>query len=532
MKKNKLFTLALLSGVFALSSCDDVVDCGCDCGQPTITSWEILDANKTKSADGTVASGTPIVVYGNNLSDVTSITFGRKTAELAPAFMSDKQIIFKVPENISSDCVAHIATKGCPTGFDIDLLKVVVSAPCVAMCDNEFAVKTLKIKGNSFFAPLEARFMDATGQYTLVASTENGTIKIDDPNSATITIPAGVADGGLIYFKADAGESVSNFIFRDTRNMLITQDDETYLNKFNGMKPDNTVTDPTTGMTVGLKYPKETIISNYFQSENTNGNFPIFHRDGDDFVGLSYEPYNSDSNPTEEEPKYATPFGAFGADIVAGKSTPLDYVIKFEVLVSSEQPMQGDALVMGFFDGVSGESWVDSRKFCSCWQPSKAVYEKDEDGVWNNSKVTCDAWSCADWMTISVPMEDLLYNFVEGNYRTNPQDGRKVTDGSAAVYKYFGDNVNGTSFFEANSNYSDLFDAESPADCGNSAATAFSIILDRWDSPAQDVNGRHPYIAVDNVRITPKDNNGSVWTLLNWGIPTRDFYTAPIISCK
>lgn len=532
MKKNKLFTLALLSSVFAMPSCDDIVDCGCDCNQPNITGWEMLDANKEKNADGTVAAGSAIIIYGSNLSDITAITFRDKAAELQPAYMSDNQIVFKVPEGIAQDCGAHIVTKGCPTGFDTDILKVVVSAPCVSMCDNEFAVSTLKVKGNSLFAPLEARFMDATGAYTLVASTENGMIKIDDQNNATVTIPAGVADGGNIIFAGGAGETVTDFIFRDTRNMLITHDDEAYLNKYNGMKPDRTVTDEATGMTVGLREPKETIISKYFQSTNTNGNFSIFHRDGDDFVGLSYEPYNSDSNPDDEDPKYPTPFGVFGADILAGKS-PNEYVIKFEVLVSQEQPMKGDALVVGFFNGVSGETWVDARKYCSCWQPSKAVYEIDpETNAWDNSKVACEAWSCPDWMTVAIPMEDLRYDFVSGNYRTNPQDDRRVTDGSAAEYNYYGDKETGLPFFTKNSNYKDLFDEESPADLGDASVSALAIILDKWDSPEQDLSGRHPYIAVDNVRIVPKNDNGGIWTLLNWGAPTRDFYTKPVLSCK
>lgn len=405
-------------------------------------------------------------------------------------------------------------------------------APCITMCDNEFAVKTMRIKGDNLSAPLKAKFWDGK-DYTIEASTKDGSIMIHDQYDATITIPAGVKDGGHIVFENEYGETISDFIYRDTRNMLITHDDED-LKKHLGLTPDSTLVYVYEGDTTfsGMIEPKETIIKKYFQSDNTNGNFSIFHRDGDDFVGLSYEPYDTLANPKKENPKYATPFGVFAKDILSGKTTPNDYVIKFEVFVSSEAPMQGDALNIGFFNSVNDNGLWDARGYCSCWQPSRAVYPKDEDGIWNNSSVTCDAWSCPDWMTVTIPMEDLLYNFIEGNYRTNPQDGRRETDGSCPEYKYFGDSENGLPFFEKNNNYVELFDGGTPLDLGDPSVTGLAITLARWDCPIQDTDGRHPYIAVDNVRIVPKDNNGGVWKLTDWGTPTRDFYTKPITSCK
>ncbi|MBR5208334.1 MAG: IPT/TIG domain-containing protein, partial [Paludibacteraceae bacterium] len=137
MNKTKFYTIGLVAGSLFATSCDDRVDCGCDCNMPTFEKWEMLKPGEEKSADGTVSSGNAIVVWGKNLSDITAISFGGKNAELHPAYMEDNKIVFQVPENISKNCVAHVTTASCEQGFDVDMLSVVVAPPCVAMCDNE-----------------------------------------------------------------------------------------------------------------------------------------------------------------------------------------------------------------------------------------------------------------------------------------------------------------------------------------------------------------------------------------------------------
>ena len=55
------------------------------------------------------------------------------------------------------------------------------------------------------------------------------------------------------------------------------------------------------------------------------------------------------------------------------------------------------------------------------------------------------------------------------------------------------------------------------------------IVFGETDQPNKS---SRPFIAVDNLRIVPKDNNGAVYPLLKWGQPTRDFYRSPNYSCK
>ena len=516
MNKAKFYTIGLIAGSLFATSCDDRVDCGCDCNMPQFDSWEILKAGTAKNEDGTVSAGTAIVVYGKNLSEITSISFGSKNAELHPAFMEDNKIVFQVPEGIPEDCVAHITTASCEQGFDTDMLKVVVAPPCVAMCDNEMAEKTLRVVGNSLFAPLTAKFWDGEN-HTIEASTEEGTITIDDENHATIKIPAGVKDGGTIVFVSKAGETETSFRFRDTRNMLITHDDDEYLNLFNQTKPDGERVDEATGMTIGLPKPKETLKKQYFKSENNTTEFSIFH-DVAGYTAWTYSP-TGEANPTGVKPKYPTPFGCFSESIVNGETKFNDYVIKFEVFVPSEKPINGNGLAIGFF----GSAWQDIRSYCAFWQPSEASFAKDDDGVWQSS-CTCTNWSTNDWLTVTIPMDELKYNFAAKNYFCSAQNDRRITDGSDKEFAGFGDTDDGLAFF-------DLYDFFADELLGDRVDDIASVGFEfgNADQPNQSAT---PLIGVDNLRITPKDNNGGVWPLLKWGKSIRDFYTNPIVSCN
>lgn len=551
MNKNKFYTIGLVAASLFASSCDDRVDCGCDCSVPTFEKWELLDKDGEKNSDGTVSSGSYIVVYGKNLSDVTGISFNGMNAELQPAYMEDTKLIFQVPEGISNKCSAKVYTAGCTSGYKVDLLKVVVSAPCVAMCDNEMAVKTLNVVGNSLFAPLTAKFWDGKG-HTIEASTEKGTIKIDDSNHATIQIPNGVADNGTILFITEAGEYESEFIFRDTRNMLITHDDENYLNLFNQEVPDASREDTTylyfdkskvepgkdtsyvdvkDGIekqnldsiiqteTIGLPIAKEVLKNTVFASENTNGDFSIFF-DLSGYTAWTYAPTGT-ANTKGVEPEYPTPFGIFSEELLKGKNYN-DYVIKFEVFVSSDYPIQGNGLAIGFYN----TAWQDIRNYCAFWQPSKATFAKDKDGVWEN-KCTCEEWnSQGDWLTIAIPFEEIKYNFTAANYTHCAQDSRIGVDDDK--YKGFGDPKEGLAFFDQQR----IQAMKDKLGKGSKKAKAIQCIGIEFGNADQPNKDNEPLIAVDNLRITPKDNNGGVWPLLKWGVSSRDFYINYPTSCK
>ena len=392
--------------------------------------------------------------------------------------------------------------------------------PCVTMCDNEMAVKTLNVVGINLSEPLKAKFWDGKG-HNIIASTEDGSIIIWDPFRATIEIPDGVANNGTIVFENEAGETETSFIFRDTRNLLITHDDPEYLNLFNQERPYVEYYDEWEDSTIKMPDKFIELKESILKSENTRGDFSVFW-DVDGYTAWTYSP-NGESNPNGVKPKYPTPFGCFSESITNGETSFNDYVIKFEVYVPSEYPINGNGFGIGFYDG---ECW-NIRSYCAFWQPSKASFRNDDDGVWK-SPATFDNWtSGGDWMTITIPMEELRYNFATQSYYCSPQTDRRFINDPDMEYHGFGDVQNGLPFFDLPKNAklaSQLLSSEVES------IQSIGIVFGQSDQPNQS---SHPFIAVDNLRIVPKDNNGAVYPMLKWGQPTRDFYISPIIgSCK
>lgn len=394
--------------------------------------------------------------------------------------------------------------------------------PCVTMCDNEMAVKTLNIVGVNLSKPLKAKFWDGTG-HNIIATTEDGSIVVYDQNRAKITIPEGVADNGTIVFENEFGEAETNFIFRDTRNLLITHDDPEYLNLFNQDRPREEYYSEWNDSTIKMPDAFIELKESIRKSENTRGDFSVFW-DVDGYSALTYSP-NGESNPKGVMPKYPTPFGCFSESIASGETSFNDYVIKFEVYVPKDYPIEGNGLAIGFYD--SDVQWNFIRSYCAFWQPSKADFAKDADGVWQNS-ASFDYWtSFDDWMTITIPMDELRFDFLSKNYYCAPQTDRRIIDSLDEEYVGYGDKENGLPFFDLPQNAkfaSQLLGSKVKSIQG------IGFVLGETDQPNKS---SRPFIAVDNLRIVPKDNNGAVYPMLKWGQPTRDFYISPIIgSCK
>lgn len=429
-------------------------------------------------------------------------------------------MVLKVPTVTKGTGNAKFHTKTCKDGFEADFYVDIISntPPFVTMCDNEFAVKTMKVVGNSLYAPLTAKFWDGK-DYTIEASTEDGSIVIDDPNHATIYIPKGVADGGHIVFSNFAGETITDFIYRDTRNLLITHDDED-LNLFNQERPDIERVDEETGEVVRLPIPKDILKETVFKSENTNGDFSIFY-DVAGYTAWTYSP-KGEANPEGVAPKYPTPFGCFSESIVNGETTFNDYVIKFEVFVPEEYPINGNGLAIAFY----GDIWLDIRGYCAFWQPSVANFFKDKNGYWSQH-ATFQNWTTGgDWMTITIPMEELRFDFATCGY-THCYPNRDCSyNDDDFNYVGFGDKENGLPFFDLPKN------ANLATQLLGSKSKAIQSIGIEFVYADQPNTENEPLIAVDNLRIVPKDNNGGVYPMLKWGVPERDFYIAPVLNCK
>lgn len=507
MKKNKLFTLGLIAGSMFATSCDDKLDCGCDCNQPNISGWDLLKEGEAKKNEDGPNSGNYVIIYGSNLSQITGMSFMGIDADIQPAFMTDKQIIFQVPEGIEEDSPAFIKTKSCPEGFLSSQFKAKASEPCAAMCDNEMATTVLKVRGNSFFSPLIARFHDGNG-YNIEVSSENGDIEIIDKNNIVVHIPDGVKPGHQIEFENKVGPSLSDFIYRDNSNMLITNDDENYLDKFNDGKPDVEFTKKADWVNTVKKTAK-----------NTDGNFSVFW--DQTFTIYTYQP-DGEANDNDSKPVAKTPFGIYEESIANGETTFNDYVIKFEVYVDKSKPMEGNGLCIGFYNMDP----MDIRSYCAFWQPSEVTWDKPQnEGNWTIKGL--ESWHTdGDWITVCVPMDEIRYNFAKKNYVASARNGRVIPnpDSGESQFEAFGDSKSGLPFFESKSDLVGKLKSGRAKDITN-----VGMLYASYDQPNSD---SEPYISVDNLRIVPKDNNGGVWPMLKWGVPQRSYRDTKNPSCK
>jgi len=168
---------------------------------------------------------------------------------------------------------------------------------------------------------------------------------------------------------------------------------------------------------------------------------------------------------------------------------------------------------------------LNSSQTCATWQPSVARFSKDADGVWQ-SRATFDNWtSGGDWLTITIPMEELRYDFMAKSYYLCNQSDRIITDGSESPYAGFGDKEKGLPFL-------DYYGEDLVGSLTTKKADFIKGIGIMFGYYNQGNMDNAPLIAVDNLRIVPKNNNGGVYPLIKWGLPERDFYINPILECK
>lgn len=563
MKTLKYLPLGLVAGAaFSLASCDDTLDCGCECNVPKVTSFEFLNESTMKEINnqkkehvhtaerdsfdkGKVASGTTVIVYGENLAEVTSIMYGDKAATLYPTLISDNQIIFKVPEGITKSATPKFCTKACPTGVK-GLPKVYLGKPCVAMCDNEFAISTLKVKGNSLVDGLEAWFWsDVTNDYTV----QSPSVSVGEGGAdATITVPKGFGNNHPILFKTGAGESFSSFIFHDVRGMMIDRDDETRNACLQNIADwnfdeNNTDLDPAE-VRDKLEYTKQDLVKQYFTSDNSIGDFTIFYSAVDGgYAQLFYNlTYGVDKNGLDPADLPNTVFGKktldglYGDDATWGDMSK--YCVKFEAFVSDEYgPMNGGVLALGFREGSASfptKEGFDVRDYCAAFQPATLTLDKPATGDWKIK--SADPWNThGDWMTICIPMDEFKYDYLSGAYSTSIENNRMVTDGSDIQYKYFGDKDNGQPYYMTHKVTTHESDPCTALDeyIEEVPYNSFAIVYNNYDNAISNAQEDGFAIAIDNVRIgLADDNNGSIYRMLDFGAPTRDYYEKPITSCK
>ena len=219
---NMRFTLMALSVVttFGLFSCQDQPDEY----KPTSGTPEVQYVRLPVSADSVITKSymqTTVCLVGKNLRSVRKLLFNDQEALLNSSYITDNTLLVDIPKNIPSavtDKIYMINESGDTTTYNFH---VIVPAPTVSAMSCEYAAAgdEVTITGDYFiqdsYKPLQIKFNDGT----LPVSN----IKSISKNSITFTVPSG-AQSGRVYVESVYGNSKSNFVYKDSRNILFDFD--------------------------------------------------------------------------------------------------------------------------------------------------------------------------------------------------------------------------------------------------------------------------------------------------------------------
>ncbi|MGB8194553.1 MAG: glycan-binding surface protein [Chitinophagaceae bacterium] len=184
-------------------------------GEPRIDYVRVTNPTSSDSLLVGAGQGQLIAIVGQNLEDAVEIWFNDQRAVLTPTYITSTTILVSVPSKIPTTITNKIRIIF-SNGKELEhRFQVQISKPTVTNMVSEYvnAGDIATVRGNYFYAPLTVTF---TGGVT-------GEIVSIKDQEIQVRVPAG-AQPGPIKVKTNFGETESQFLFRDNRNLFITGD--------------------------------------------------------------------------------------------------------------------------------------------------------------------------------------------------------------------------------------------------------------------------------------------------------------------
>lgn len=205
------FFVAIMAGT--LSSCkQDELANG---GTPRIRYVRKTDPVSADSLLVAATQGSVIAIIGNNLGDVKQVWFNDRLASLSPTYITNTTIITNVPSQIPSE-ITNKMTLVFGGGNTLEYPFVVaINEPAISFMKSEYVLvgDVATIHGDYFYTPVTVMFTG--GVMGTIESVEDKIIKV--------VVPEG-AEPGPITITSDFGATVSDFWFRDNRNIFLSSD--------------------------------------------------------------------------------------------------------------------------------------------------------------------------------------------------------------------------------------------------------------------------------------------------------------------
>jgi hypothetical protein len=213
MKSNfKIFFLLIsMISVGILTGCSDD-ESG---GKPLVRYVRVTKPSASDSLLVAAGQGQMIAVMGENLGEVRQLWINDLPGFLNANLITDQTVITRVPPQIPgviTNKLKMIFANGDSLLYDF---AVDINEPEIAYLKSEY-VNTgdvIVINGNYFYAPIVVTFTGGV----------QGTVKLREDTQLEVTVPEG-AEPGPITVASAFGETVSDFWFRDDRNIIASFD--------------------------------------------------------------------------------------------------------------------------------------------------------------------------------------------------------------------------------------------------------------------------------------------------------------------
>lgn len=216
MKSKYKYTLLLLTTLIVsavlLSRCSKN-----EMASPSISYIRITDPAASDSLLASAGQGQMIAIMGVNLQAVSEVWFNDQRAQLVPTFITNTTVITRVPTQIPSvinNKLKMVFANGVSIDYDFS---VDISKPLVDYVRSEYVNEgdSLYIYGNYFYQPVTVTFTGGTQGTLFSVGSDN--------KSLVVKVPAD-AQRGPITVTTNFGEKISDFWFRDNRNIIASFD--------------------------------------------------------------------------------------------------------------------------------------------------------------------------------------------------------------------------------------------------------------------------------------------------------------------
>jgi hypothetical protein len=221
-RSNKIFfpfliLLVIVSQLITSCEKEDLDPADIDIGNPQI---HFIRSTNPEAADSLIVGafmGSLIAIVGEDLEHTVEIWFNDQQASLTPTFITNETILVNVPNTVPAEVTNKMRLVFANGAELLHDFSVNVPAPTLSGIKSEYveAGDIAVLTGDFFFDPLTVTFPGG----------DEGEIVSLDKTELQIRVPAGATTGNLTV-TTNFGTVVSDFIFRDDRNVVVNFDDK------------------------------------------------------------------------------------------------------------------------------------------------------------------------------------------------------------------------------------------------------------------------------------------------------------------